>query len=190
MHVSIETPRLSLHDLSINDSMAMFEYRKNENVKLYQSFHPENIEEVKNFILSNSSDFDIENRWFQIGIYLEGVLIGDMGIHFIGPDNRQCEIGYTISVEYQKKGYGKEAVGHLLDFLFNHMRKHRVIASLNPENIASIALLESLGFRKEGIFKKSIYNTDHWEDDLIYAILDDEWKNGTGACLEHAFGAR
>ena len=179
MRVNIETPRLILHDLSINDTTPMYEYRKDNDIQLFQSFHPENIEDVKNFILSNTSDFNIENKWFQVGIYLEGALIGDMGIHFIGPYNKQCEIGYTISTRHQKNGYGKEAVEHILSYLFIHMKKHRVIASLNPDNIASIALLRSLGFRKEGIFKKSIYNEDHWEDDLIYAILEEEWKERT-----------
>ena len=179
MHIQIRTTRLALHDLSINDSMAMYEYRKDKKIQLFQSFNPNNIEEVKNFIISNSSHFNIENKWFQIGIYRGTTLIGDMGIHFLGPNNKQCEIGYTISVQYQKKGYGKEAVGCLLNYIFNNMKKHRVIASLNPDNIASIALLESIGFRKEGIFIKSIYNKDHWEDDMIYAILEDEWNEKT-----------
>ena len=176
MQIDIRTPRLVLHDLSINNAMAMYTYRKDKSIQLFQSFHPENIEDVQNFILSNASDFNIENKWFQIGIYLEGALIGDIGIHFLGPDNMQCEIGYTISVDYQKKGYGKEAVGCLLNYIFYNMKKHRVIASLNPDNIASIALLERLGFRKEGTFRQSIYNKDHWEDDVIYAILEGEWK--------------
>jgi len=38
--------------------------------------------------------------------------------------------------------------------------------------------LESIGFRKEGLFKKSILNQGTWEDDLIYAILNEEWNIG------------
>jgi hypothetical protein len=44
------------------------------------------------------------------------------------------------------------------------------------KNAASIALLEKIGMRKEAHFKQSVWIDGRWEDDVIYAVLNDEWK--------------
>jgi len=174
--ISITTTRLVIKPLTVENAADMLEYRINDSICEYQSFHPKKIDDIISFITTNTVEFNCENSWFQVGVFLDSKLIGDIGIHFIGPENRQCEIGYTISHHYQKMGYGKESVKGIISYLFHTLGKHRIIASLNPENIASIALLESIGFRKEGLFKKSILINGTWEDDLIYALLNEEWK--------------
>ena len=63
----------------------------------------------------------------------------------------------------------------MVDFLFGTLNKHRVIASIDPRNSASIRLIERLGFRKEAHLKKSYYLHEEWVDDIIYAKLKTEW---------------
>jgi len=149
----------------------------------FESFRPSTLQEAQGFIAQNSGPFNVEETWCQLGIYLQNRLIGDMGVHFLGPDNQQCEIGYAINPAFQRRGYGSEAVTHVLDYLFSKLKKHRVTASLHPDNIPSIALLERVGFRREGLFRKSFLNNGVWEDDLIYAILADEWEGRSEASL-------
>jgi RimJ/RimL family protein N-acetyltransferase len=153
----------------------MLAYRLLDEIARFQNFRPLAIEEVTTFIRDNTRVFNIENTWHQLGVFLGTKLIGDVGMHFLGPDNAQVEIGYTISPQYQRNGYGKEAVTHITDHLLNVMKKHRIIASLDPHNAASIALLESVGFRREGCFKKSVLCHGIWQDDLVYALLAEEW---------------
>lgn len=174
--IQIKTERLTIKPVSLADARDMFEYRTNENIFRFQTFKPKTINEIEDFIKNNSKGFNKEGKWFQLGIYLKAKMIGDIGIHFIGPNNKQCEIGYTISHMYQNNGYGKESVKGVVTYLFEKLNKHRIIASLDPHNLASIALLESVGFRKEGLFEKSLLNNDRWEDDLVYAILNEEWE--------------
>jgi RimJ/RimL family protein N-acetyltransferase len=174
----ISTKRLVIKEMSSSDAPKVFEYRQAPEVLRFQSFNPKSINEVHSLIRNDLKDFNKENAWFQIGIYLVEQIIGDIGIHFIGPENKQCEIGYTIDPKHQKNGYGKESVSGVLDYLFGELDKHRIIASLDPENEASRKLLERLGFRNEGCFKKSILNKGKWEDDLVYAVLNEEWTLG------------
>jgi RimJ/RimL family protein N-acetyltransferase len=173
----IKTNRLILKEISLKEVDEMFEYRSNDIVQKYQSFRPKSKAEIIRFIKQNTKVFNMEDTWYQLGIYVNEIMIGDIGIHFLGPDNKQCEIGYTISQNEQRKGYGKEAVIGLVDYLFCKMGKHRIIASLDPDNEASKKLLESIGFRNEGLFKKSIYEGNKWNDDLVYALLEEEWSN-------------
>ncbi len=174
--VHIKTERLTIKSVSLTDAPDMFEYRTDECVVRFQTLNPKSINEIEDFIKDYTKFFNIEDKWFQLGIYLHEKMIGDIGIHFIGPRNMQCEIGYTISHLYQNNGYGKESVRGVVNYLFKELKKHRIVASVDPGNAASIALLESVGFRKEGRFKKSILHNGRWEDDLVYALLDKEWE--------------
>ncbi len=167
-HVVISTPRLQLQALRLADAQAMFEYRHDPAIEKYQSFHPAALEDVVEFIRLNTAEFNSEGAWFQFGIFLHDRLIGDIGLHFLGPDNSQCEIGYTICKSQQRKGYGKEAVSHLLDYVFRVLRKKSVIAVLDPENAGSKALLESIGFKQSEVVAG--------ENDLRYSISAEDWE--------------
>lgn len=89
----------------------------------------------------------------------------------------QAEIGCTLYKVYHEKGYATEALKAIIDYLFVTLKKHRIIASVDPRNTASIQLIKRLRFRKEAHFKKSYYLRKKWVDDIIYAMLDTEWDN-------------
>jgi RimJ/RimL family protein N-acetyltransferase len=65
----------------------------------------------------------------------------------------------------------------IIEYLFLKLKKHRIIASIDPENYASIKLMEKMKMRKEANYEKSLYVDSKWVDDVVYAILDEEWKN-------------
>lgn len=65
----------------------------------------------------------------------------------------------------------------LLDYGFNNMKLHRIIATCQPENIASYRVMEKIGMRQEGFFKKCIPHGETWWDEYYYAILEEEWNN-------------
>lgn len=171
----IKTDRLFIRTLLLKDKDDLFRYRSLPQVYRYQSWRPKQIDEAEEFILKNSWASIEKKPWLQLAICLnEGFLIGDIGIHFV--DDYQIEIGYTISPEYQGKGYAFEAVRAVIDHAFSEWGKHRISASVDPDNIRSIKLLEKIGFRKEAHFLKSFRVDDKWYDDCVYAMLKEEWK--------------
>ena len=58
---------------------------------------------------------------------------------------------------------------------FDTFDLHRIIAITDCENIASVALLERLGMRREGHFIQNIWFKGKWGDEYLYAILKEEW---------------
>lgn len=172
---TLTTSRLLLKPISPDDAEAVFAYRSDSQVAKYQSFYPVSAEDTRAFIIQNTQAFNTEDTWFQMGIYSQDQVIGDVGIHFIGPINSQCEIGYTLALNQQGNGYAIEAVTAVVDYLFGTLKKHRIAASLDPRNTASEKLLQRMGFRREGCFLKSYYNQGVWEDDLVYGMLEEEW---------------
>ena len=169
------TDRLSIRILGLADKHALFKYRSLPEVHQYQSWKPQTLEEIELFLNRNIKVVPNESQsWLQLGIFLaSGQLIGDIGVHFL--DDYQIEIGYTLAPEHQGKGYALEAVKGLINFAFCTLKKHRVTASVDPKNYASIKLLDKIGFRKEGHFIKNFYMDEQWYDDCIYAILEEEW---------------
>ena len=173
----ITTDRLLLSKLELNHREDFFKYRSLPQICEYQSFKAKSLSVVDDFINAIASNPNIPNTWFQLAIVnkIDNKLIGDVGIHFLG-DNAQVEVGYTLAPGFQGQGYATEALKAVISYLFFDLEKHRITASVDPNNIESIRLLERLGMRKEGHFIKSFKMDDMWFDDCIYAILKDEWK--------------
>jgi RimJ/RimL family protein N-acetyltransferase len=113
-----------------------------------------------------------------VGIYAQDgdKLIGDCGFRVATDDPEQAEIGITLAPEFQGRGYAAETLGALFDYLFVTSGKHRVFGSVDPRNLASMKLLERIGMRKEGHFVKSLRFRGEWVDDVIFAMLSEEWK--------------
>ena len=174
--IKIETERLRLRNLFAQDAQRFFEYKSLPEVGKYQGWIPSNVKDAEDFI-SKYSVISPES-WLQLGITLKdsSELIGDCGIHFTDEDFKQIEIGFTLDPAYQGKGYATEAVKGLLDYIFNTLNAHRVYGSCDPENTASIKLMERIGMRKEAHLKESIWFKNRWADDVIYGILKKEWR--------------
>ena len=80
----------------------------------------------------------------QLGIELEGALVGDLMVRITSLRSRQAELGWTIAPAAQGRGIATEAAGAALDLAWQ-MGAHRVIAHLDEENVASRRVAERLG---------------------------------------------
>jgi RimJ/RimL family protein N-acetyltransferase len=77
------------------------------------------------------------------------VAVGLAGCHGPPDEHGTVEVGYEISPEHRRRGYGTAAVA----WLIGHAREHgvRVVrASIAPGNVASRALVDRLGFARVG----------------------------------------
>jgi len=174
----IITGRLSLRPVSITDSESILTYRSDAVENRYQGWIPKTIADVHDFIQNRVSGIiNVSDTWFQFVIILNstGELIGDIGIHFLDMDEFQVEIGCTLNKQFQGKGYANEALQEIINYLFSGLKKHRIIASIDPRNKPSMRMVERLGFRKEAHFKESLLINGEWLDDVVYAILKHEW---------------
>lgn len=175
----LETERLLLRDITIDDKQAIFDYRSDAETNKFQSWIPETLEDVESFIQRNIKEFNQPESWYQVLVTEKRTkaVIGDVGIHFFGSENLQVELGITLNKNFHGQGYASEALKGIIDFLFNDLNKHRIMTSVDPDNVDSIQLMERIGFRKEGHFVKSLFWKNNWVDDVIYALLQEDWIN-------------
>lgn len=66
-------------------------------------------------------------------------------------EQRRCEIGYYLSPEARGRGIMSRAVALLCIWLFDELAMERIAATAESENPASMAVLERVGFHREGV---------------------------------------
>jgi len=181
MHtIQINTERLTIGQLTLTGLEDFYHYRSNPDVVKYQGFDFYTLSQAKSFIEENATKtFGVPGQWVQYAIQSNktGKLIGDCAIKLDQFDTRLGEIGITISPCEQKKGYAKETLLGILNFLFSMEDFHRVTETVDAENLASIQLLKSVGFRQEGYFIENIFFKGKWGSEYQFAMLKAEWLN-------------
>jgi [ribosomal protein S5]-alanine N-acetyltransferase len=80
-------------------------------------------------------------------------------------------IGYWIGAPFAGKGYMTAALRALMPYGFTTLRLHRLEAACIPNNIASVRLLEKIGFKREGYARDYLCINGLWQDHLLYARL-------------------
>lgn len=179
LFTTLESPRLILRHFRDTDLSIFVGYRNDPEVARYQSWTTVNEREARHFIeeMKNAQP-GIPGEWFQFAIEhkTSRQLIGDCAMQVKAEDGRQAEIGYTVARVYHHQGYGYEAVSTLLDYAFRTLNLHRVFAQVDCRNVASAALLEKLGMRREGHFIQNFWFKGEWADEYLYAMLQSEWR--------------
>lgn len=101
-------------------------------------------------------------------------MIGFARIAFAGV--KAGKLGYAVAADEWGHGYATDAARTLTDFAFRVLQLHRVSAAIGPDNAASIALVERLGFTKEGVLRDHVFTNGSWRDSVLYSVLEHEWQ--------------
>jgi len=129
----------------------------------------ESTEYLKKMI--NRSESTKQQFWFIQEIQSKKV-IGSFGLHSLDEYRGSVEIGYGLSPIYWGKGYFQESVNVVLDYIFNDLHLHRVVARTSESNQASIKGLEKVGFKIEGLMKDYYKkHNGHWFNAVLMAKL-------------------
>jgi len=176
--LKLDTKRLIIRPVIYDDKAEIFEYRSDTATNKYQGWIPKTIEDVESFIEKISKQMNEPGTWFQFVIIEKETqkIVGDLGIHFLDNENKQVEIGCTLNKYFQNRGYATESIKRVIEYLFNELKKHRIITSIDPDNKNAIRLVERIGFRKEAHFVESLFLNGKWVDDLIYALIEKDWE--------------
>jgi [ribosomal protein S5]-alanine N-acetyltransferase len=102
----------------------------------------------------------------------EKKIMGACGFNDWNKKHHHAEMGYWLFPEFQHKGFMSEAMQLVIPYGFNQMKLHRIVAVVEPENLASIWLLEKLGFMQEGILREAEFKNGKYIDLIEYALLD------------------
>jgi len=87
------------------------------------------------------------------------------------------DIGFGIpDIEARGKGYAREAVGLLTEYLFSGYASERVVAFTDIDNLPAQRVMEGVGFQREGVLRRAMFRDGQWRDIAIYGTLRGEQK--------------
>jgi len=176
----LQTARLIVRNFVDSDLESFLVYHNDPEVAKYQGWGiPYPREDARAFISSmKEKTAPKQGGWLQLAIALKETdeLIGDLGCYIKEDDIRQARIGFTLASKYWRKGYITEAIPCLLDYLFEDMDVHRVVADCDVENVGSYRTLEKLGFRREAHFVESYLMDGVYTSEYHYGMLQREWR--------------
>jgi [ribosomal protein S5]-alanine N-acetyltransferase len=85
-----------------------------------------------------------------------------------------CHLGYGVAADCQGRGLMHEALQAGLGLAFGELELHRVMANYMPRNARSAALLERLGFQREGLARRYLKIGGVWEDHILTARIAED----------------
>ena len=118
------------------------------------------------------------NEFFLICRVDDDAIIGTINLSQIFRRSFQnAYLGYQLFAGFTGKGFMTEAVALVIRFAFVDLKLHRIEANVQPNNSASIRVLERNGFINEGFSKRYLKIGGKWRDHERWAIIKENWNN-------------
>lgn len=96
---------------------------------------------------------------------------------------RWANLGYWVSQSHAGRGVTPTAVALVCDHLLTTVGLHRIEIAIRPENVASLRVVEKLGFSEVGLAKGFLHIAGHWRDHRVFQILAEDVPGGLVARL-------
>ncbi len=93
---------------------------------------------------------------------------------------RSGYLGYYALEPYARRGYLREGLRLVMRQMFGPLGLHRLEANVQPDNEASMRLVEGLGFRREGYSERYLKVGGRWRDHVRWAILAEDFLRSDG----------
>ena len=170
------TPRLIARRFAPTDLDAFVAMRADPDVARFQDWESFTEADGREFLDWCASRGPGEPGWFQFALERkeDGAFVGDCALKTFEADNRLAQVGYTIVPEYWNRGFATEAVRGVIGYALASFPIHRIVASVDPRNAASVRVLEKAGFVKEAHFRRSEWFKGAWADDAVYSVLSSD----------------
>jgi [ribosomal protein S5]-alanine N-acetyltransferase len=118
---------------------------------------------------------DRDGTGMAFAIEVDGEFAGQLNVANIsGGALASSTLGYWIARRFAGRGVTTIAVALVADHLLFTMGLHRVEVCIRPENVASLRVVEKLGFRYEGCRRRYIHIDGDWRDHLCFALVREE----------------
>lgn len=102
-------------------------------------------------------------------------MLGTCTLYEINAAHARAGLGYALMPDFWGKGLAGEAATLAISYGFLELGLHRIEADTEPNNRRSNAVLDRLGFRREGLLRQRFHHPDGIQDSLVFGLLKSEW---------------
>lgn len=174
--VELAGRRVRLREFTGDDIEAVCDLVSDDRVTWYLSFESRDHDQARDMLkgILDRAQQRPRTEYYLAVTPLDGdQLVGFARLAFAGV--QAAKLGYAIAHDHQRRGYATDAVRTMLDFAFGPLDLHRVSAAIGPENAASLAVVERVGFTHEGTLRDHVFTNGAWRDSVLFSVLTDEW---------------
>lgn len=146
----LTTERLTLSQLSIDDTQNIFALRSDAEINKYLDREPcKTIDDAINFI--KKINYNVKNNnsiYWVISLTRTKTFVGTICLFDFSNEKNSCEIGYELMTKFQGQGIMKEAAQVVIDYVFQTLKVEKILAFTHYENQDSTNLLLKFNFVK------------------------------------------
>lgn len=176
----LHTERLVIRMMRGPDIPRLVAYRNDPHIGRFQDWELPFTDDAATRVIDGQAALErpTNGQWVQLAVYLGNEMVGDVAVE-LRAGGAIATMGYTFAAEHHGRGFATEAVGAVVDALCE-AGVHRFVATLDPQNVPSMRVLEAVGFTYECVARRAELVRGEWVDDLRYAMLADErrtWRD-------------
>ena len=175
----IQTDRLTLRRYLETDYDDLLKLQSNDDVSRFLLYESRTPEQVRESLAGRLADvpMDTDGQALTVAVILRdtGQHVGEVTLFVHSAEHRTGEIGFVFHPGFHGRGFAAESSVELLRLGFEELGMHRIIGRLDHRNTRSANLLERLGMRQEAHFVRNEFLKGEWTDELVFALLADEW---------------
>jgi len=174
---SLSTNRLHLRQIQPTDAEAIFAIKSDlEVTRRYGQEPHQSLDDTHAWIQRLQADYERREALFWcLTLKGEDIVIGSCTFWNFDPSFHCAEIGYELQQAYQRQGIMAETISAVLTCGFTELGLHRIEANPLAENTPSSSLLLKLSFTYEGNLRQRHFFRGHFEDQLYFGLLKEEW---------------
>jgi len=171
---TLQTPRLTLREVTPDDAAVVFKMRSDERVMRYIGRPLQtDISEAAQLIEVYREGFaQNEGVTWAICLREQPTLIGTITFWKMDKVNHRAEIGYSLNADYWRRGIMDEAMIATIEYCFKTLNFHSIEAGTDPDNEGSGRILEKHGFVQEAYFRENFYFNGEFLDSRIYSKIN------------------
>lgn len=181
----IRTKRLLIRPFIERDLDDLFAIQSREDVTRYLYWSPRDRDEVgqvlKEWTVPPAMDTEGQSLVLAAELQKSSRVIGSLFLFQRSVEHQQGEIGFVFNPDHQGQGLATEGAFELFRIGFEGLNLHRLYGRCDGRNQASARLMERLGMRQEAHLIQNERVKGEWTDELVFAILAEEWRAGDGA---------
>ncbi len=173
----LTSSHVALRELRTTDAPSLFAFLNAPEVSRFLAEPPTTVEGFERFIArTNHRRSGGRHACFAITLTGDDAAIGMFQLRQLEPGFRTAEWGFALGSMFWSTGIFQEGAQLLLEFAFDQLHIHRLEARAVVRNGRGARALQKIGAVPEGVLRKSFRRNGQYYDQVLYAIVDDEWR--------------
>jgi RimJ/RimL family protein N-acetyltransferase len=168
---------VTLRELRLSDAASLLTMLTTEEVSRFISPPPTTIEGFERFITWAHRE-RASGTYVCLAVVPEGhdTAIGIFQVRQLEAGFKIAEWGFALGSAFWGTGVYLEAAEMTLQFTFDTLGVHRLEARSTVQNGRGNGALRKIGAVREGLLRKSFMKNGQWFDQLLYSIIDGDWR--------------